>query len=410
MHCVESTTICPVAKLPDRSQTFAQTPPDSRAVQFTPVPGPAQRSNTDGTDRRRDRADLRRLRALHTLRGMGEGPGGAGGGDGIGGVWYHNGYPGRAATSSFDYSYSFSGELEQEWRWSERYATQPEIPALHQPRGRPLRPARDILLNNLRCRARLRRVARPLDGQRRGAAAGDGQHLVLCVGQLSTQDARLSRAGLSLQGRSSTAATGPRTCRPERPARRHHRHRLVGHADDAGDRPGGSHSDRVPAHAQLQHPAANAPVTDEEDRQVKAKYGAPRPGLELAHRPGLHAQPQVGAGSQPGGARAGHEAAWNRLGFGFALAYHDIPAGQGRQRHGGRVHPAARSARSSTTRWCAKLIPRNHAFAARRPSVDSGYFRRSTGPTSSWPTCARRPSSFHARGHPHLRNRTTPST
>ena len=28
---------------------------------------------------------------------------------------------------SYDYSYSFSPELEQEWRWSERYAPQPEI-------------------------------------------------------------------------------------------------------------------------------------------------------------------------------------------------------------------------------------------------------------------------------------------
>ena len=26
-----------------------------------------------------------------------------------------------------DYSYSFSPELEQEWDWTERYATQPEI-------------------------------------------------------------------------------------------------------------------------------------------------------------------------------------------------------------------------------------------------------------------------------------------
>ena len=46
----------------------------------------------------------------------------------IGGVWYHNGYPGaRCDVESYDYSYSFSPELEQEWRWSERYATQPEI-------------------------------------------------------------------------------------------------------------------------------------------------------------------------------------------------------------------------------------------------------------------------------------------
>jgi cation diffusion facilitator CzcD-associated flavoprotein CzcO len=46
----------------------------------------------------------------------------------VGGVWYHNRYPGaRCDVQSFDYSYSFSPELDQEWIWSERYAPQPEI-------------------------------------------------------------------------------------------------------------------------------------------------------------------------------------------------------------------------------------------------------------------------------------------
>lgn len=49
-------------------------------------------------------------------------------GDGVGGTWYWNQYPGaRCDVESLDYSYSFSKELEQEWDWSERYATQPEI-------------------------------------------------------------------------------------------------------------------------------------------------------------------------------------------------------------------------------------------------------------------------------------------
>lgn len=49
-------------------------------------------------------------------------------GDGIGGTWYWNRYPGaRCDIESVDYSYSFSPELEQEWEWSERYASQPEI-------------------------------------------------------------------------------------------------------------------------------------------------------------------------------------------------------------------------------------------------------------------------------------------
>ena len=49
-------------------------------------------------------------------------------GDGVGGTWYWNRYPGaRCDAESMAYSYSFDPELEQEWEWTERYATQPEI-------------------------------------------------------------------------------------------------------------------------------------------------------------------------------------------------------------------------------------------------------------------------------------------
>ncbi|MBV9581934.1 MAG: NAD(P)/FAD-dependent oxidoreductase [Chloroflexi bacterium] len=49
-------------------------------------------------------------------------------GSGIGGTWFWNRYPGaRCDVESLDYSYSFSPELEQEWEWTERYPTQPEI-------------------------------------------------------------------------------------------------------------------------------------------------------------------------------------------------------------------------------------------------------------------------------------------
>ena len=49
------------------------------------------------------------------------------GGD-VGGTWYWNRYPGaRCDVESIDYSYSFDADLQRDWRWSERYATQPEI-------------------------------------------------------------------------------------------------------------------------------------------------------------------------------------------------------------------------------------------------------------------------------------------
>ncbi len=49
-------------------------------------------------------------------------------GKGVGGTWYWNRYPGaRCDVESVQYSYQFDPELEQEWEWSERYATQPEL-------------------------------------------------------------------------------------------------------------------------------------------------------------------------------------------------------------------------------------------------------------------------------------------
>lgn len=46
----------------------------------------------------------------------------------VGGTWYWNRYPGaRCDIESIHYSYSFSEELQQEWVWSERFASQPEI-------------------------------------------------------------------------------------------------------------------------------------------------------------------------------------------------------------------------------------------------------------------------------------------
>ena len=49
-------------------------------------------------------------------------------GEGVGGTWFWNRYPGaRCDVESLDYSYSFCRELEEEWEWTERYASQSEI-------------------------------------------------------------------------------------------------------------------------------------------------------------------------------------------------------------------------------------------------------------------------------------------
>jgi cyclohexanone monooxygenase len=46
----------------------------------------------------------------------------------VGGVWYWNNYPGaRCDVESLAYSYSFSEELQQDWKWPERFSAQPDI-------------------------------------------------------------------------------------------------------------------------------------------------------------------------------------------------------------------------------------------------------------------------------------------
>ncbi|TMJ26194.1 MAG: NAD(P)/FAD-dependent oxidoreductase [Alphaproteobacteria bacterium] len=65
---------------------------------------------------------------LHRLRGLGFTARVIEAGKGVGGTWYWNRYPGaRCDVESVQYSYQFSPELEQDWEWTERYATQPKI-------------------------------------------------------------------------------------------------------------------------------------------------------------------------------------------------------------------------------------------------------------------------------------------
>ena len=64
----------------------------------------------------------------HRLRAMGRRVVGIEAASDVGGTWWWNRYPGaRCDIRSIDYSYSFDADLEQDWNWSEKYATQPEI-------------------------------------------------------------------------------------------------------------------------------------------------------------------------------------------------------------------------------------------------------------------------------------------
>ncbi|MEA3019015.1 MAG: hypothetical protein QOI47_539 [Actinomycetota bacterium] len=68
------------------------------------------------------------LYMLHQLRSHGISARVIEAGDGVGGTWYWNRYPGaRCDVESLEYSYGFDDDLQAEWEWTERYASQPEI-------------------------------------------------------------------------------------------------------------------------------------------------------------------------------------------------------------------------------------------------------------------------------------------
>ena len=68
------------------------------------------------------------LYALYHVRQMGFSVQAYDDGADVGGTWYWNRYPGAwVDNESLEYSFSFSEEVEQEWSWSERYASQPEL-------------------------------------------------------------------------------------------------------------------------------------------------------------------------------------------------------------------------------------------------------------------------------------------
>ncbi len=317
------------------------------------------------------------MRALHTLRGQGLSVTVLEASDDVGGVWHVNRYPGaRCDVESYDYSYMFSEELEQEWRWTERYATQPEVLRyIHHVADRfDLR--RHIELNT-----RMTSAEYDEDAARWTVTADDGRtwtarYFLMAVGNLSTTKQPQFLGEETFEGPILHTAAWPKEP-----------------VDFTGKRVGiiGTGSSGVqmtPVVAQqCEHltvfqrtanfsvPAANAPVSDEEDAAVKANYRARR-------RAALDSP--SGLGFSPGQMSAldhSHEerentyaSAWNRSGFGFALAYKDVLLHQGandtaadfaRRQIASRVHdPEIRE----------KLTPRGFPFGARRPSVDSGYF------------------------------------
>jgi len=126
------------------------------------------------------------LYMLHKLRSAGFSVEAVEAGKGVGGTWYWNRYPGaRCDIPSVEYSYSFSPELEREWRWSERYAAQPEILAYLEHVAERFDLKRDIRFETKVTAARWDEAADRWHVETRGGPAYSVRHLILATGALS---------------------------------------------------------------------------------------------------------------------------------------------------------------------------------------------------------------------------------
>ncbi len=322
-------------------------------------------------------AGLAGLRALHTLRSTGMSVCVLEAADDVGGVWHFNRYPGaRCDVESFDYSYRFSPELEQEWRWSERYATQPEVLRYINHVADRFDLRRDIAFGAHVSRANYDETRALWEVETEDGRRWQAGKLILAMGQLSAPKDTTYPGQETFGGRIIYSARWPQDdveLVGKRVA-------IIGTGSSgvqmtpviAGV---ASHLSVFQRTANFSIPAANVPVSDEEDGAVKASYAERREAARNSPS-GLGFVPDTRSAIEvPEEERhAAFEAAWNRLGFGFALTFKDILLDQRSNDTASEFIRAKIAEQVNDPVLREKLTPKGFPFGTRRPSVDSGYF------------------------------------
>jgi len=317
------------------------------------------------------------LRALYSLREHGLKCVVLEASDEVGGVWNYNRYPGaRCDVESYDYSLGFSEALEQEWRWTERYAQQSEILDYIRHVADRFELRKDVRFNT-----RLESATYNEDAANWTVGTNNGdpitaRFVVMAVGQLSKPKKPDFPSEDTFKGEIYHSALWPR-------------HPV----DFSGKRVGiiGTGSSGVqmtPVIAeQAEHlcvfqrtanysiPASHAHISEEEDAAIKADYKARREQARNSPS-GLGFMPNRKSvlDDPPEVREAVFEKAWNRLGFGFALAYHDILLNQEANDHAVEfIHrKIAEKVHDPVVR--EKLTPRGFPFGTMRPSVDHRFY------------------------------------
>ncbi|OBG38323.1 cyclohexanone monooxygenase [Mycobacterium alsense] len=318
------------------------------------------------------------LYALHRLRAQGLSVRVVEAAPELGGTWYHNRYPGaRCDVESVDYCYSFSDELQQQWNWTEKYASQAEILRYLNWVADTLDLRRDIAF-----------------GARVSSAVLDETTLRWTV---STEDGR------AFSARFCVMATGPLSAAltPDFPGldtfageTYHTAHWPHDHVDFAGKRvavigTGSSGIQSIPIIAErAEHlyvfqrtpnysvPAGNKPLSPEELDRIKAGYAQRR---RLSWRSG-GGSPHVTAEKPtmqytPEERRAAFETRWRLGGVLFSKTFPDQMIDPAANDEARRFYEEKIRAVVDDPALADMLIPTDHPIGTKRICTDSNYFQ-----------------------------------
>jgi len=318
------------------------------------------------------------LYMLHRLRNLGLSARIYEAGTGVGGTWYWNRYPGaRVDVESLEYSYSFSPELDAEWKWSERYATQPELLKYlnHVADRFDLRP--DIQLETRVTAAHFDEAANRWSVTTDRGETVSARYCVMATGCLSVANEIAFEGAESFQGRSFRTSSWPRDG-----------------VDFTGERvavigTGSSAIQTIPMIAeQASHvtvfqrtpnfsvPAHNGQI----DPKIAADWAAHRAQYRQEAREtgfGIRmVNPQDGLALEADEAtrRAAYEARWQVGGFALLGAYGDLITdlaanATAAEFVGDKIRGIVRDPQIAE-----KLVPKSFPIGSKRLCVDTGYY------------------------------------
>ena len=317
------------------------------------------------------------LKAIVSMRASGHSVTALEAGDGVGGVWFWNRYPGaRCDVESYDYSYRFSEELEQEWRWSERYATQPEILSYinHVADRFDLRD--DIIFNQKMTDAVFNEAVKRWEVTTADGSQFSGRYLIMATGSLSAAKDVLLPGQDEFAGEIYWSSRWPK----EGVDLTAKRVGIIG--------TGSSGMQMVPVVAQLcEHltvfqrtpnysiPAANGPVSDEEDAAVKASYRSRREAARNSPSGLNFLASGISALEVSDEEReAEFEKAWARYGFGFVLCFRDLITDEKANTYASDFIRRKIGEQVNDPEVRRHIVPANFPFGTKRPSVDANYY------------------------------------